>query len=272
MATRPDASAAELNHSRLEELFEELDDELGKAGASGELYVIGGARMAYGLNPARRTMDIDAVFRSGRNAIRKAAATVREKHKLPSGWLNEGAAGMLPTTTDNHEVPLFSGKNLKVQGASPERMLTLKVCSLRDKDWKDIKPLMTATGATTFEKIEKLVRNEYHDTEPGAAMLLTLRLPTLKDGLDQGKHEAAWQNEINAFAPPSRALGRATGRADRRSEHDGTDGPDRTCRGTQMVQQPGTGQAVVRRKGQPVGGNKPQTGSKQPTKDPGRGD
>ena len=121
--------------------------------------------MAYGLNRARRTMDIDAVCRAGRTAIRNAAATVREKHKLRSGWLNEGAAGMLPTTSDNHEVTLFSGKNLKVLGASPERMLALKVSSLRDKDWKDIKPLMTATGATTFEKIEKVVRNEYRGTQ-----------------------------------------------------------------------------------------------------------
>ena len=165
MATSPDASAGELNHSKLEQLFEELDDELCKRRASGELYVIGGARMAYGLNRARRTMDIDAVCRAGRTAIRNAAATVREKHKLRSGWLNEGAAGMLPTTSDNHEVTLFSGKNLKVLGASPERMLALKVSSLRDKDWKDIKPLMTATGATTFEKIEKVVRNEYRGTQ-----------------------------------------------------------------------------------------------------------
>ena len=228
--------------------------------------------MAYGLNPARRTMDIDAVCRAGRTAIKKAAATVREKHKLRSGWLNEGAAGMLPTTTDNHEVPLFSGKNLKVLGASPERMLALKVSSLRDKDWKDIKPLMTATGATTFEKIEKVVRNEYRGSGPGAEMLVTLTLPRLKEGLDQRKHEAAWQTELNAFAPPSRTLGKTTPHPDPQSKNHGLADHNGTEHSTKAAQQPRTGRAVVRRKGEPVGGNPPQTGNIQGRKHPGRGD
>ncbi|MCY4510502.1 MAG: hypothetical protein OXG35_26620 [Acidobacteria bacterium] len=113
---------------------------------------------------------------------------------------------MMPSGHDNDEIPLFTGKHLQVRGASPRRMLALKVSSLRDKDWKDIKPLMTATGATTFGQIKTLVEDEYKTAGPGAAALLRLRLPELERGLDQKKHETSWQAEMNRIAPPSKAV------------------------------------------------------------------
>ena len=216
--------------------------------------------MAYGLNPARRTMDVDAVFRSGRSAVESAAATLQEKHKLRKEWLNEGAAGLLPSDSDHHEVTLFAGKNLKVQGASAQRMLALKVSSLRDKDWKDIKPLMTATGATTFAKIEKLVKDEYRDAGPGAEMLLRLRLPKFKEGLDQKKDETAWDAEINRLAPPSRTFNeKTTGTADPQRENNDTGDEHPVENGPAVTGHPGKGKIVTRGKGQPVGGTKAPT-------------
>lgn len=53
----------ELNRTRLDQLFTELDQELARASELAELYIAGGARMMYGLNPARRTTDVDAMIR-----------------------------------------------------------------------------------------------------------------------------------------------------------------------------------------------------------------
>ena len=272
MAERKEADGGrELDRRVLDEVFAALDHELGTNNASAEIYVVGGARMAYGLNPARRTMDVDALFRSGRSAVENAAATVQKKHELRREWLNEGVVGLLPAHNDHHEVTLFAGKNLKVQGASPQRMLALKVCSLRNSDWKDIKPLMTATGATTFDRIKKLVQDEYRDAGPGAEMILRLRLPTLKEGLEQKKDEIAWQAETDRLAPPSRTFveaSKATSGHQSKIQNTGEEPgvEDRPATETDLRK----AKAATRGAGQPVGGTRAPTAHDSDRKYPSR--
>lgn len=66
-----------LDRQRLELLFTELNTELGSTGERAELYVVGGARMACGLTDDRVTTDVDAVFRSGGDAVKRAAERLR---------------------------------------------------------------------------------------------------------------------------------------------------------------------------------------------------
>ena len=186
MAERnPRDDDAELNLELIEQLFNELDTELGKTGDSTEIYIAGGARMMYELKPERLTKDVDAVIRNGRNALQNAAARLQKEHRLRQGWLNDNVTGLLPVGRDAGEVTIFEGRHLTVHGASPRRMLALKIASLRDKDRDDIRTLMAATGATTFEKVERIVSDEYQDEGPGAAALLKLRLVTFKEELQK---------------------------------------------------------------------------------------
>lgn len=188
----------ELNRTRLDQLFTELDHELARAGQSAELYIAGGARMMYGLNPARRTTDVDTMIRQGNEAVKSAADKLQKKHGLAENWLNDSIAGLLPTASDPDAQPVFEGTHLTVHGASPRRMLALKVASLRDRDWEDIWRLMAATGAMNFDKVEELVRHEFRHDGTGAEALLELRLPTFKT-------ELARRTEDPPKAPPPAA-------------------------------------------------------------------
>ena len=114
MAERnPRDDDAELNLELIEQLFNELDTELGKTGDSAEIYIAGGARMMYELNPERLTKDVDAVIRNGRNALQNAAARLQKEHRLRQGWLNDNVTGLLPVGRDAGEVPIFEGRHLK---------------------------------------------------------------------------------------------------------------------------------------------------------------
>ena len=113
MAERnPRDDDAELNLELIEQLFNELDTELGKTGDSAEIYIAGGARMMYELNPERLTKDVDAVIRNGRNALQNAAARLQKEHRLRQGWLNDNVTGLLPVGRDAGEVPIFEGRHL----------------------------------------------------------------------------------------------------------------------------------------------------------------
>ncbi len=113
MAERnPRDDDAELNLELIEQLFNELDTELGKTGDSTEIYIAGGARMMYELNPERLTKDVDAVIRNGRNALQNAAARLQKEHRLRQGWLNDNVTGLLPVGRDAGEVPIFEGRHL----------------------------------------------------------------------------------------------------------------------------------------------------------------
>ena len=181
---------ADLNLELIEQLFRELDTELGKTGDSAEIYITGGARMMYGLSPERVTKDVDAVIRDGRDGLQSAATKLQREHQLRRGWLNDNVTGLLPASKDRQEEPIFQGRHLTVHGASPRRMLALKIASLRDKDHDDIRTLMAATGATTFENVERIVSDEYQDEGPGAAALLKLRLATFREELQKPDNRA----------------------------------------------------------------------------------
>ena len=133
MAERnPRDDDAELNLELIEQLFNELDTELGKTGDSAEIYIAGGARMMYELNPERLTKDVDAVIRNGRNALQNAAARLQKEHRLRQGWLNDNVTGLLPVGRDAVERPSLVHGN----GAAGHRQVgkTPQMALLRRRD------------------------------------------------------------------------------------------------------------------------------------------
>ena len=101
-----------LDRKKLEALFAELDVELDRIDASAEVYVAGGARMAFGLSDGRVTSDVDAAFRKTEGPVGQALAAVAERNGLAPDWINSAMVGSAPTSADTGESTLYEGRRL----------------------------------------------------------------------------------------------------------------------------------------------------------------
>lgn len=110
-------------------LLLDLSDELEQRGARADLFVVGGAAMTLAYDLHRTTRDLDAVF-VPTNVVRHAAKTVGEKHGLDPDWLNDAVKGFLPGD-DSNAVTYFESGSLRVDVASPQYMLAMKLLAAR---------------------------------------------------------------------------------------------------------------------------------------------
>ena len=164
-----------LDRKKLEALFVELDVELERIDASAEMYVAGGALMAFGLSDGRVTSDVDAAFRKTERSVDQALAAAKHWFATGNGlapdWINSAMAKSAPTSADAGESTLYEGRRLRIVGVSRKRLLATKVMALRDKDHNDIRALMKITGVRSVDHIETLVKKEYAYDRPGAGAL-----------------------------------------------------------------------------------------------------
>ena len=72
-----------------------LDEELGRVGIRGELFVVGGAAMALAYDARRSTVDVDAIFVPSSD-VRRASRKVAEALEMEPDWLNDAAKAFLP--------------------------------------------------------------------------------------------------------------------------------------------------------------------------------
>lgn len=151
-----------LSPADLRRLFGLLDEELARAGAQGELFLVGGAVMclAYEVRPS--TQDVDAFFRPA-GTVREAAARVAARASLPADWLNDAVKGYL---SDRGEFRTWLELgHLRVMVAQPEYLLAMKCLALRlgaefhDED--DIRYLLRHLGVETYEKALEVVTRYY---------------------------------------------------------------------------------------------------------------
>lgn len=139
-------------------LFQMLDEELGKAGALGELHLVGGAVMCLVLGARDATRDVDALFRPTR-VIREAAARVAARAEVPPNWLNDAVKGFL---SNNGDYTLYLElSHLRVYVAEPRYLLAMKCAAMRlgaeFQDIADIRYLLRYLNITGVEEALAIV-------------------------------------------------------------------------------------------------------------------
>ena len=139
-------SEGPLGGAEIRTLLGELDRRLGEEGEKAALYVIGGARMALVHDGERRTSKVDVLYSAGAWIGRETADEMsrdRCPHATP-GWLDETQAletAIVGAGPDHGRALAYSGENLVVHTASPERTLAAKLLRGSDRDIADVELL-----------------------------------------------------------------------------------------------------------------------------------
>lgn len=159
------SAALKLTADDIRRLFQLLDEELGQAGATGELYLVGGAVMCLVLGAREATRDIDALFRPTR-VIREAAARVAVRAGVPASWLNDAVKGFLAGNGDYTlylELP-----HLRVYAADPRYLLAMKCAAMRlgaeFQDLGDIRYLLRFLNITQVEEALAIVTSYFSES------------------------------------------------------------------------------------------------------------
>jgi hypothetical protein len=144
------------------ELFDELNDELGKSGVRGDVFVVGGAAMAVAYDARPATRDVDAIFHPSSD-VREAAARVASHHdNVDNDWLNDGVKDFLPGEDEGNKKVVYENEFLTVRAASPQYLLATKLLASRaSRDEDDILFLYGLCGFTTVDVGLYLVQLHY---------------------------------------------------------------------------------------------------------------
>lgn len=148
-----------LDAGEIRALLNDLGEELVLRGARAELFLVGGAAIAFTYNTRRSTRDVDAVFEP-KETVRAAAAAVADRRGISRDWLNDAVKGYLPgSDPDRRQAINLPG--LTVDVASPRYLLAMKLLAARENDIEDIRTLYEACGFTTAAEGLDLVEATY---------------------------------------------------------------------------------------------------------------
>ncbi|MGE5830902.1 MAG: DUF6036 family nucleotidyltransferase [Micromonosporaceae bacterium] len=148
-----------LDREQITCLLEALSEELQRRGTRAEIFLVGGAAMALAYDARRATRDLDAVFQP-KDAVYAAAVAVAAEYSLPDDWLNDAVKGFLPGD-DPQARPVLETDNLRVDVASPQYLLAMKLLAARDTDIDDIVVLYRLCGFTTVTEGLELLESVY---------------------------------------------------------------------------------------------------------------
>ncbi len=151
-----------LTQNDLRRLFDLLNEELGRSGTRGELFLVGGAVMclAYAARPS--TQDVDALFRPPAQ-VREAAARVAARAKVKADWLNDAVKGFV--SAQGEFAPFLELDHLRVMVAQPEYLLAMKCLAMRigaefhDED--DVRYLLRHLDIRTHDKALAIITKYY---------------------------------------------------------------------------------------------------------------
>ena len=151
-----------LDRAGIREALTRLGERLARRGVTADLYVFGGAAMALAYDARRATRDIDALFKPHGIVLEEARAVAQELG-LPDWWLNEQASVYVAAGGDSGAATVFDHPGLRVQAASPEHLLAMKVHAARRRDGEDIRFLIDKLGLSDVESVLSLCAEIFPD-------------------------------------------------------------------------------------------------------------
>jgi hypothetical protein len=151
-----------LMQSDIRRLFDLLNEELRDSGASGELYLVGGAVMCLVYDARPSTAGVDAQFRPT-SEVRKAAARVAAKAHFHEDWLNDGVKGYLSAEGDF--APFLELDHLRVMVAQPQYLLAMKCLAMRIgaefHDEEDVRYLLRLLDVRSYDQALEIIAKYY---------------------------------------------------------------------------------------------------------------
>lgn len=182
-------SLLEFERSEIERLLGLLDTRLQERGASGSVYVVGGAAIAMTVYDARRTVDIDALVSD--RVVVEEARLLAEAEGIPPTWLNENAKPWIPPRPPAATVP--PGRpGLTVHWAPPEHLLAMKLVAMRPQDPPDIVALAHQLGLGTDAAVYANLLERVYEGEDALQQVLNVPEDSVRtEALRRGQVAAA---------------------------------------------------------------------------------
>ena len=118
--------------------------------------------MALAYDARRATRDIDAGFQPHGIVLEEARAVARELG-LPSWWLNEQASVYVARGVDAKGPRIFDHPGLRVQAASAEHLLAMKVLAARRRDADDVRFLVRHLSLRSVDQVLNLCAEIFPD-------------------------------------------------------------------------------------------------------------
>lgn len=147
-----------------------MDELLGEAGDSLDVYLFGGANMVHLVAARSRTEEVDVGARTD-HVVDRIMARVGAEFDFPANWIDTQSHRFLPPAADPEEWTVLDLPNLRVGAASARRMLAMKLAAARAKDWPDVHDLIQRTGITTAAEALDIYREVWADDDPPPAAL-----------------------------------------------------------------------------------------------------
>ncbi len=191
-----------LGASDIRGLLGDLSDELAQRGVTADVFLVGGAAMALAYNSRRATRDVDGVFEP-KQVVYDAAAVVGERRGVGAYWLNDAVKAYLHGP-DPQARPVFEGAGLRVDVASPEYLLAMKLRAARPEDVEDIRVLYAACGYDRAEPGLELAQDAYPGQVPARAQFMVEEM--------FGPEESPAEAQTPTAQPPAEARGGAQAR------------------------------------------------------------
>ena len=168
----------EFDQAALESALAELGGRAYAAGRTVEIAVYGGSALLLTLDRRVATRDVDAVFESDKDFVKKLAAGMAEDFGWDENWLNDGVKGWLSKFDADPGVkrlfktyPSEEQPGLRVFVPKPEYLFAMKRRAMRvggidsSSDIDDIKRLARDIGLTSSEQALTLVESFYPNNQ-----------------------------------------------------------------------------------------------------------
>jgi hypothetical protein len=151
-----------LSVKRIGELLARLNEELGRRGVRGEMYLAGGAVMCLAFHAREATKDVDAMLVPAAE-MREAAASVALREGIGSAWLNDAVKGFFSETGRFDVFEEMS--HLRIYVPEPGYLFAMKCLALRIgeefQDVGDVRVLIGMLGITSLAQAEEILVKYY---------------------------------------------------------------------------------------------------------------